>query len=372
MERSPARREAVADADDRHDRGPNPPAAVASTPARRAAPSPAAVLALQRTIGNAGVTRLLQRVFADDFRTLLGTPTPAGAADAGAALAGLQGRAFTRQDARRWVTGQATTAEWLNRDFAPTLTALDSLGRTDMAPQLADLANADALQELQALAVQQLTALDALLLGGANAGAPWRAKFNAMRTALVASKLKIDPMNYATALGGNAPAAQDAWRATFAKYVERKLEELRRNELEIRIGGRLKFSQKRANARFSSAATIHNEETSRLVAGKRVTKVAEKLRAGTITPDQIPVRVFFHNGELIAINNRGLAALSLAGFRPTNVIFEPAPEQDLRNRLGESDTFSGAGTITSPDFRMALTETDAATDRAAVAVPVTV
>jgi hypothetical protein len=337
------------------------------------------VLALQRTIGNARVVRALgarrlQRVFADDVRTLLGTAPYQADPDAVAALAALQPpggppRAFTRADALRWLEGTPTAAEWND----PAVTGLNALGLNSALWQpLKDLANRDALQELRALAAQQLVELNALLQGGANAGAAWNAKFTTMRTALTTSLAGINAMNYANALGALAVNKQDAYRKNFGTQVEAKLAQLRANALEIRLGGRLKFSQKRANAKFSDAATVNNAATSALVAGRPVTAVAADLTAGTIEPEQIPVQVFIHNGDVVSINNRGLAALSLAGMRPVNIIFVPEAPTAIRNRIGESDTFHGAGTITSPDFRMALTVTDQETDKNAVAVPVTV
>ena len=180
-------------------------------------------------------------------------------------------------------------------------------------------------------------------------------------------------MNYANSLGAVAADKQDAYRRRFGAQVEAKLGlSSRANELEIRLGGRLKFSQKRANAKFSDAATVNNAATSALVASRPVSAVAADLVAGTLRPDQIPVQVFLHNGDVVAINNRGLAALSLAGMRPVNIIFVPHAPTAIQNRIGESDTFHGAGTITSPDFRMALTDTDQETDKNAVEVPVTV
>jgi LmbE family N-acetylglucosaminyl deacetylase len=51
---------------------------------------------------------------------------------------------------------------------------------------------------------------------------------------------------------------QDNFRTQVTTDAEAKLALLRRNQEQIRFGGRLMFNQKRANARFSSAATVHN------------------------------------------------------------------------------------------------------------------
>jgi hypothetical protein len=64
--------------------------------------------------------------------------------------------------------------------------------------------------------------------------------------------------------------------------------------------------------------------------------VAADLRAGTMTPDQLPIEAFrLPDGRLVSANTRSLAALSEAGLKPTNVkIIEPTP--DLLSRLRET------------------------------------
>ena len=354
----------------------------ARAPAKAATPPlHATVLALQRAIGNARVARALrqrrlQRTYADDIRALLGTPLFAGDARTAPVLQALQTplptgglREFTRHDAARWIEGEPTLAEWDD----PTVNVLRDLAFEDplKARAFKDVGNRDALREMKAVAAQVLVDLDALLQNSPGAGAPWTQKFTALRATLVTLKGKIDARHYDASLAAFRDTQKDAYRTAFATAAEEKLAELRSIALQVRIGGRLKFSQKRANYKFSDAATVNNAATSALVAGKLVSTIAADLRANRIHPDRIPVQVFFHNGELVSINNRGLSALSLAGLRPTNVILA-APSQDILNRIGESDTFHGAGTITSPDFRIALTKTDAATDKVAEEVPVTV
>jgi hypothetical protein len=357
-------------------------AAAPSAPARSPGLSPTAVLALQRTIGNARVGRVLkrrqlQRTYEADFRTLLGQAPLLGDPEAQAALAALQtpalqNRAFTRHDTARWLSGSGTVAEWSDLDLQNVMTPLLNLGQSPLASHVTDFNNREALRELQAFATSQRNALDALLAAGGNAGAPWTQKFTAMRTAVDALKTRVDAMNYAAQLA--AAPNQDQFRTSFAAGAEAKLALLRLNQEQIRFGGRLKFSQKRANARFSSAATVHNEATNALVGARLVSEVAQDLRNGTIVPSAITVQVFERGGDLIAINNRGLAALSLAGMRPVTVVPVANPSAEILGRLGESDTYTsanGSQTITAPDFQMALTMTDARTDRFAVELPVT-
>lgn len=67
-----------------------------------------------------------------------------------------------------------------------------------------------------------------------------------------------------------------------------------------------------------------------------------------ISSDDILVEVFEHQGQLVAINNRGLATLSLADMRPTNVV-RRAPTQAELKRLNETALF--------PDDRLPSTKT---------------
>jgi hypothetical protein len=59
------------------------------------------------------------------------------------------------------------------------------------------------------------------------------------------------------------------------------------------------------------------------------------LTNNVLTPDQIPIRAFFYDGQLVSANTRSLAALSEAGLAPTNVeIIEPT--QKFLDRLDET------------------------------------
>jgi hypothetical protein len=354
------------------------------------------MLALQRSIGNARVARavrngtlrtLARQPYHDRFRTLLGQAPFLGSPHAATALAGLQGRQFTRQDTMRWLQGDVRQEEWVVPGLDLALEALGELGRPGaLLEAFKDFAGGDALTEVQAFALRQFNELTQLLAdpANANAGTPWRTKFTAMRTAVQATQQRLAPLNWNAWLAARAPGP--AWGGTRAEFdatmrtkmldhLEEQLRILVDNERQIRVAGRLKFSQKRANFRFSSAPTVDNQDVSSVVGGKEVTEIADRLRNNGLAPDFIRVLVFWNGADLVAINNRGLAALSLAELRPTNVILVANPPQDIRNRLGETATFrvkgGGRMTITAPDFEMALTETDAETDNFAVAVPVT-
>jgi RHS repeat-associated protein len=73
-------------------------------------------------------------------------------------------------------------------------------------------------------------------------------------------------------------------------------------------------------------------------AGKTIHEVAAGLRAGTISPDQLPINVVLRDGAHYSMNNRSLMALRLAGLEPT-VIRDVSQiafwEQQLTQRLAE-------------------------------------
>jgi len=54
--------------------------------------------------------------------------------------------------------------------------------------------------------------------------------------------------------------------------------------------------------------------------GRTIGDVVTGLRAGSISPDDLPIDVIIRNGETIALNNRSLVALRRAGLEPTRVI----------------------------------------------------
>jgi RHS repeat-associated protein len=86
-------------------------------------------------------------------------------------------------------------------------------------------------------------------------------------------------------------------------------------------GYRVLFGQARISANFSTKDNVPS-----YLAGRDIRDVEADLRAGRLTPDQMLVEAFTHpeDGQsLVAINNRGLGALSLAGRRPTNIRIRP-------------------------------------------------
>ena len=89
---------------------------------------------------------------------------------------------------------------------------------------------------------------------------------------------------------------------------------------------RVLFGQKRISKHFDSQGFF---------GGNSIYQMALKLEMGLMTSDQLPIRVFERESILIAINDRSLAALSLAGLRPTNTVrVQPTPSEQAR--LGES------------------------------------
>lgn len=49
-------------------------------------------------------------------------------------------------------------------------------------------------------------------------------------------------------------------------------------------------------------------------------QVANGLRSGRISPDQLPIEFIVRKGQRIAVNNRSLTALRRAGLQPTRTI----------------------------------------------------
>lgn len=54
--------------------------------------------------------------------------------------------------------------------------------------------------------------------------------------------------------------------------------------------------------------------------GKSIAEVAKGLRAGKISPNQLPVEYMVRNGQKVALNNRSLTALRRVGMEPTKLI----------------------------------------------------
>jgi len=84
--------------------------------------------------------------------------------------------------------------------------------------------------------------------------------------------------------------------------------------------------------------------------GRSVYDVADDLKAGRLSPDDVQINAFRHNGALVTENNRSLTALSLAGLKPTNINIVESTTK-LRNRLLEQTPL---GDIL-PSTRIAIT-----------------
>jgi hypothetical protein len=71
------------------------------------------------------------------------------------------------------------------------------------------------------------------------------------------------------------------------------------------------------------------------LAGRSISDVADDLRRGKLSPDDLPIDAFkLPDGRLVSANTRSLAALSEAGLNPTRIrLIEPT--QDLLDRLDE-------------------------------------
>jgi RHS repeat-associated protein len=103
------------------------------------------------------------------------------------------------------------------------------------------------------------------------------------------------------------------------------------------------FGQKRISPEFDPDGTFQ---------GRLIYDVAQDLSTGRLRPEDVVVEAFRHQGgQLVARNNRSLAALSLAGLRPVNVrILESVPQR-IRARLDEVSPLGD----TLPARRIAVT-----------------
>lgn len=91
------------------------------------------------------------------------------------------------------------------------------------------------------------------------------------------------------------------------------------------------FGQKRIAPTFRDIGS----EASSKIRGKLLTEVADGLRHGHISPDDLPIHYFIDSaGNRVAINNRGLAALRMAGMEPT-ITKQVTPSKKELNRLLE-------------------------------------
>jgi RHS repeat-associated protein len=110
--------------------------------------------------------------------------------------------------------------------------------------------------------------------------------------------------------------------------------------------GLILFGQKRIAPTFRTYS-----EASELIRGQTIVDVAEGLKSGQISPNELPIDYFVKNGQRIAVNNRGLAALRLAGLEPA-VVREVPETAKLIKRLSELpiDRFH-----TIPGLRQAVT-----------------
>ncbi len=93
------------------------------------------------------------------------------------------------------------------------------------------------------------------------------------------------------------------------------------------------FGQLRAAVRYQSAYTIHSAQN---VAGKTVMEVAQEIATGAIGRDELTVKIFYNTGVWVTVNNRSLAAYSLAAAEPMRLI-PCLPTQDELNRLAERE-----------------------------------
>lgn len=127
---------------------------------------------------------------------------------------------------------------------------------------------------------------------------------------------------------------------------------IRREAIELG-DRRVLFGQRRMSARFSSGDRVPSWMRNRSIAD-----VADDLRSGRRSANHIRIEVFEHNGELVSMNTRGLAALSEAGLRPTNVVLNRNPSRDILRRLREPTLTGNGGPLPSRSSVVTVSRSD--------------
>ncbi len=140
------------------------------------------------------------------------------------------------------------------------------------------------------------------------------------------------PGGTATATGGYAPKDATGWMWDLTVpgdhdfYVQAAATAVLVHNICVQFG------QRRIGPNFSNAGAFR---------GRSIYAVAQDLKNGVLDANGVKVNVFEHEGQLVAENNRSLAALSLAGLEPTNVNILSAVPNDVLSRLGEEPLVGG-------------------------------
>ena len=101
-------------------------------------------------------------------------------------------------------------------------------------------------------------------------------------------------------------------------------------------GADVQFAQRKVSPLFSSDGTF---------AGRSIEEVADNLRNGAMSPDQLPINVITRDGVTYTLNNRSLMALRLGGQQPTimyDMTGHPLWEDRLTRRLNEIGSDAGS------------------------------
>ena len=119
------------------------------------------------------------------------------------------------------------------------------------------------------------------------------------------------------------------------------------------VGIRLKpilWGQKRVSPTFRDYS-----EGSPKLWGRTLIEVAEDLKSGTISPDEIPIDYVIYNGQRVAVNNRGLTALRMADMEPTvtrQVPLTAKIEERIGENLSSAVLGSWAKNYSTPGYRI--------------------
>jgi hypothetical protein len=101
---------------------------------------------------------------------------------------------------------------------------------------------------------------------------------------------------------------------------------------------------KGAEVQFAQRGISPNFHEKGDFAGRSIDDVAAELRSGTMSADQLPIKVITRDGVTYTLNNRSLMALRQGGQEPTilnDVTGNPLYESQLTKRLNEIGSNAG-------------------------------
>ncbi|MFI0723905.1 hypothetical protein, partial [Streptomyces sp. NPDC021224] len=117
------------------------------------------------------------------------------------------------------------------------------------------------------------------------------------------------------------------------------------------------FGQARVGENFSSPVVVNGQKY------HTITDLSDAIRSGEVSVDDIQVEAFERDGVTIALSNRRVTAIVLAGRVPTNIVYREPTKNELK-RLNQLSVLGEK----LPSRRIAITASQS--DRTAIGDPV--